>query len=167
MTVRYREPRRSVLSSATVLVLGLAATAATGTAEGQSPASGIQVTRSVTATATFAPRTSLRVSTQVLRFHVADEAIAAEAVVEFAAGARTSKDGEVVLVVRTPAEMSGMMLTVNGGTTDTVSGTVANGDGTVVARWVGGGSKNGHLQFLLRAAPGMYAIPVTFQLSAL
>ena len=79
--------------------------------------------------------------------------------VEFAAGARTSKDGEVVLVVRTPAELSGMMLTVCGGTTDAVSETVAKADGTVIARWVGGGSKNGHLQFRLRAAPGMYAIP--------
>ncbi len=125
------------------------------------------VTKSVTATATVATRTSLRVSTHVLRFHVTDEAIAAEAVVEFAAGARTSKEGEVVLVVRTPAEMSGLSLTVSGGTTDAVSGTVAHADGTVIARWVGGGSKNGHLQFQLRAAPGIYAIPVTFQLNAL
>jgi len=69
--------------------------------------------------------------------------------------------------VRTSAEMSGMMLTVSGGTTDIVPGTLANDDGTVVARWVGGGSKNGKLQFSLRAAPGMYAIPLTFQLSAL
>jgi hypothetical protein len=150
-----------------VLALALAATVATRAAEGQSPVSGAWVTKSVTATVAFAPRTSLRVSTQVLRFHVTDEAIAAEAVVEFAAGARTSKDGEVVLVVRTPAEIPGMTLMVGGGTTDAVSGTVANGDATVVARWIGGGSKNGQLQFLLRAAPGMYAIPVTFHLSAL
>jgi len=150
-----------------VLVVGLAATAATGAAEGQWPASGAGVTKSVTATATFASRTSLRVSTHVLRFHVTDEAIAAEAVVEFAAGARTSRDGEVALVVRTAAEMSGMMLTVSGGTSGAVPGTVANADATVIARWAGGGSRNGHLHFRLRAAPGTYAVPVTFQLSAL
>ena len=166
MTVRHRERRRPLLTSASVL-LGLAATAATGAAAGQWPASGAAVTKSVTATATFASRTSLRVSTQVLRFHVTDEAVAAEAVVEFAAGARTSRDAEVVLVVRTPTEMSGMMLTVSGGTPDAVPGTVANADGTVVARWVGGGGRNGHLQFRLRAAPGTSASPVTFQLSAL
>ena len=77
-----------------------------------------------------------------------------------------SKDGEVVLVVRTPAEMYGMTLTVNGGTTDTCRGPSQ----TAMApfRAVGWGwRKNGRLQFLLRAAPGMYAIPVTFELSAL
>ena len=166
--MRHFEPRRPFFTSATVLVLALAASALlTGASGGQSPASGARVTKNVTATATFAPRTSLRVSTQVLRFHVADEAIAAEAVVEFAAGARTGKDGEVVLVLRTSAEMYGMTLTLSGGTTDTVPGTVANGDGTVIARWVGGGSKSGRLQFLLRAAPGAYAIPVAFELNAL
>jgi hypothetical protein len=126
-----------------------------------------QVTERVTAQATFAPRTSLQVSSQVLRFEVTDASIPAEATVEYAAGARTRNDGEVMLVVRIPLEMSGMTLTVSGGTTAAVSRVVTRGESTVVARWVGGGRKTGHLQFQLRAAPGVYAIPVSFELNAL
>ena len=47
-----------------------------------------------------------------------------------------------MLVVRTPAEMHGMTLTRQPvARRSTVPGTVANGDGTVIARWVGGGSE--------------------------
>ena len=95
-TVRLLDTRRLLLLPAAVLALGFAGTAVTAGSEEQSPAA--QATDSLTATATFGPRTSLEVSSQVLRFQVPEASTAAEATVSFAAGARTRTDGEVELV---------------------------------------------------------------------
>ena len=121
---------------------------------------------STTARAVISLRTALDLSTSVLQFHVTDGQFA-EVSVPFAAAARTTTNGEVVLVVRVPSEVPPTALTVVGGTEGVVLGMVATGDATVVGRWVGGGRRTGQLQFRLRATPGVHAIPVSFQLEAL
>jgi hypothetical protein len=121
---------------------------------------------STAARAVIGRRTALDLSASVLQFHVTDAGQFAEASVTFAAAARTTTNGEVVLVVRVPSEVPPTALTVVGGTEGVVPGMVASGDATVVARWVGGGRRTGQLQFRLRATPGVHAIPVSFQLEA-
>jgi hypothetical protein len=165
--VRLLDTRRPFLLTATVLALGFAGTAHTAESEGQSSAA--QATHSLTATATFGARTALEVSSQVLRFHVTDPSIAAEATVSFAAGARTTTDGEVVLVLEL-AEQGGAAqgaLSIVGGSEGTIAGPVpteARDTPTVAARWVGGGMRTGGVTFRLQAPPGQYDIPVKFQL---
>ena len=136
-------------------------TAVYGTFEGRALAQ--QVTRSVSATVTFAPRTSLQVSSQVLRFDVTDTSIPAEATVEFSAGARTRTGGHVMLVAR--VETAHPTLTIVAGTEGTIAGAVAPGTTTVAARWAGGGLRTGRVTFRLQAAPGHYDIPVSFLLN--
>ena len=171
--MRHREPRRPLLTSATVLVLGLAATAAPGGADGQSPAA--QATHSVTATATFGPWTSVEVSSHVLRFHVSDESVPTEAVVAFTAGARTRTNGEVLLVVEVAdqgveAQGAPGALAIVGGPEGTIAGAVARQTPTVAARWIGGGFRTGSVTFRLQAPPGQYRhpgqVPVTHSLTA-
>jgi hypothetical protein len=110
-------------------------------------------------------RSSLQVSTSVLIFQVTDNARPAEAVVSFVAAARTAIDGEVRLTMRRAPEAEGMALTVVGGSEGILPVAVA-GDVTLVARWIGGGRRNGHLRLQLRGAPGTYAIPVNLELNA-
>ena len=165
--VRLLDTRRLFLLSATVLALGFARTAVTAGSEGQSSAA--QATHSLTATATFAPRTSLEVSSQVLRFHVTDGSTAAEATLSFAAGARTRTDGEVVLVFEI-ADQGGApqgALSIVGGSEGTIAGLVqteARDTPSVAARWAGGGMRTGAMTFRLHAPPGQYDIPIKFQL---
>ena len=161
---RHLESRRLVRTSATVLACGLAATAVAGAAGGQSPAA--QAAQSLTAVATFGPRTALEVSSHVLRFNVTDASIPAEAVVTFTAGARTRTDGDVLLFVETAsqgAEAPGALAIV-GGAEGTIAGSVARDAPTVAVRWLGGGLRTGGVRFRLQAPPGQYDIPVRFQL---
>ena len=163
--VRLLDTRRFLLS-ATILALGFAGTAVTAGSEGQSSAA--QATHSLTATATFGPRTSLEVSSQVLRFHITDGS-GAEATLSFAAGARTRTDGEVVLVfeiVDQGGAPQGALSSV-GGSDGTIAGPVqteARGTPSVAARWAGGGMRTGAVTFRLHAPPVQYDIPVKFQL---
>jgi hypothetical protein len=165
---RFMELRPFVLL-ATVLAIVPARPLALG--EPVSQGSAPQVTQSVTATATFGPRTSLQVSSQVLQFHVTDAWIPAEATVEFAAGARTRSGGEVLLVVqvRDPErlwpETAGQSLTIVAGTEGTMAGSVVHDAPAVAARWIGGGLRTGRVTFRLQAAPGQYTVPVTFLLN--
>ena len=124
-----------------------------------------QASQAISATATFAPRTSLQVSSQVLQFHVTDGSSVAEASVEFAAGARTRNGGDVMLVVEAPPLPPGGALTMAAGTEGTIATAVVQDAPTVVARWVGAGLRTGRVTFQLKAAPGRYEIPVRFLLN--
>jgi hypothetical protein len=157
-----RAPQLRFLASAAIL-LSIVVQATSLGAE----ASANLASASTTARAAIGRRTALDPSTSVLHFHVTDASQLAEASVTFAAAARTTANGEVVLLVRVPSDVSPMALTVAGGTEGAVLGIVASGDATVVGRWVGGGRRTGELQFQLRAAPGAYSIPVSFRLEAL
>jgi len=128
--------------------------------------SEIVASTTTTASATVHRRAALDLSTSVLQFHVTDGVQQAEVSVTFAVAARIAADGQVLLVVQVPSEIQGTTLTVVGGSEGAVSGIVAPGETTIVGRWVGGGRRTGHLEFRLRAAPGVYSIPVTFRLDA-
>jgi hypothetical protein len=157
-----RAPQLRFLASAAILLSIVVQATSLGAEASANLASG-----STTARAVIGRRTALDLSTSVLQFHVTDASQLAEASVTFAAAARTTANGEVVLLVRVPSDVSPMALTVAGGTEGAVLGIVASGDATVVGRWVGGGRRTGELQFQLRAAPGVYSIPVSFRLEAL
>jgi hypothetical protein len=130
-------------------------------------------TATIVAIATFAPRTALRVSTQVLRFEVPAGETEGTASVDFSAGARVAPGAEVVLTVEPLRSVEGPG---GAGDVETVVGFSGEGAGTqsgtlrmtpaVAARWSGGGLREGRLVFTLRAdAPGVYTVPVRFQLS--
>jgi hypothetical protein len=168
---RASPPLRTPASFAIALAIGLSTTALHGALEG--PASAQHVTERVTATATFAPRASLQVSTQVLRFDVIDAAIPALATVEFVAGVRTRIGGDVRLIVEVtdlaavPSGSAGQALTIVGGTDGMTPGDVSPYEPTVVGRWAGGGLRSGRVTFRLLAAPGVYLIPINFRVDAL
>jgi hypothetical protein len=123
-------------------------------------------------TAQFAPRTSLKVSSELLQFDVAQGT--AMTTIEFSAGARTPSQGEIVLSVEPLRGLSGP-----GGAADVDAAITVSGDGegllstrldsastTVVGRWHGSGLHRGRLVFTLNApAAGAYSMPVRFVLS--
>ena len=120
-----------------------------------------------------ATRTSLKVSSDVLRFDVARDGGAATAVIDFSAGARVTSGADVVLSVEPLRAIDGP-----GGAADVESSLSFSGEGpgvlagsltrdtTVVGRWQGSGLREGRLVFTLRAnASGTYTLPVRFVLS--
>jgi hypothetical protein len=128
----------------------------------------------VTVTARFDSRTSLVVSTRVLRFAVTDPAQPAVEVVDVQAAARTAAGAEIVLSVESLAAPHGPGGPAPGGGTISFEG---RGDGltagslgpssTVAGRWTGSGKRSGQLVFALRSErSGTYTIPVRFVLSA-
>jgi hypothetical protein len=133
------------------------------------------VSTSVVVTAQFSSRTSLRVSTEVLRFEVTPTGGPATAAVDFSAGVRTQSGAEVMLSVQrrsadgalgetdraTPISFAGQ----GGGTLD---GSLDSASAQAVAgRWTGSGLRHGRLVFSLQTgAPGAHIVPVRFVLSA-
>ena len=124
--------------------------------------------------AQVAARTSLRVSSDVLRFDVAGPGATATAVIEFSAGTRTASDENVVLTVEPLRAIAGpggaadveTTLSVNGDGEGLLPAVVSSTGGTVVGRWQGSGRRTGRLLFALRAdASGSYSMPVRFVLS--
>ena len=125
--------------------------------------------------AQFSARTSLKVSSDLLQFTVAESGGAATAAVEFSAGARTPASNDVVLTVEPLRAIEGP-----GGAADTETALSVGGEGaglqaaqiaashsTIVGRWQGSGVRQGRLVFTLRAASsGTYTVPVRFVLSA-
>jgi hypothetical protein len=131
-------------------------------------------TASLSVTAEFRARTSLKLSNQLLQFEASGDGSDAIAVVDFSAGARTRSGGEVVLTVEPVGGTSGPGGAADVETAVTFSGT---GDGmlagalrslspSVVGRWTGSGLRTGRVNFALRAAAaGTYTVPVRFVLS--
>ena len=159
-----RPLRRSIAASVTLCAV-LALARAAGAAE--------TATSSVAVTATFASRTSLRVSTQILEFEIATPGGEAVAVVDFSAGARTRQGGDGLLTVEAEKAMAGP-----GGAADAETSVSFSGDGdgaldgtlatapSLAGRWTGSGRRSGRVTFALRAsAPGTYTMPVRFVLS--
>ena len=151
-----------------IVVLGtLLCPAANGAAQNVARAS-------VAIKADFAPRTSLRVSTDLLQFDVPQPGGTATAAVVFSAGARTPSQGEIVLSVEPVRGLAGP-----GGAADVDAAISVAGEGdgllptrldsthtTVVGRWHGSGLRQGRLVFTLNApASGTYSMPVRFVLS--
>ena len=122
-------------------------------------------TSTLTATASFAPRTSLTISTPTLRFVVTDPAIPALATVDYSAAARTVANGEVTLVMRVAGEVPpDGMLRISAGSGGVVVGGVVALEDVAAARWTGSGLRTGRMTVALSARPGTYDVPVTFVL---
>jgi hypothetical protein len=117
----------------------------------------------------FAPRSSLTVSTPRLRFDVAEDGTVGDAVVDYRVAARTRRDGGVLLTVASnggvEAEngVSTTGLTVLCGA-DAGGPALSAGQSRIVARWRDSGLREGTIRCRLvgTAAPGRYSLPVTF-----
>ena len=130
----------------------------------------------VVVTAQFSSRTSLRVSTDVLRFDVALDGDPATAAVDFSAGARTHAGAEVMLSVERRRSVGGSgdgtelesSVRFAGHGNGTLDGSLDSASSQAVAgRWAGSGLRHGRLVFALHdSAPGAYVVPVRFILSA-
>jgi hypothetical protein len=162
---------RSFARPAAVLTCALVC-GASGT---RSASAADAVTRSVVVTAQFSSRTSLRVSTEVLRFEVTPAGGPATAAVDFSAGVRTQSGAEVMLSVeRRSADGAGggtdaaTPITFAGQGSGTLDGSLDSTSARAVAgRWTGSGLRHGRLVFALHAgAPGAHTVPVRFVLSA-
>ena len=134
-----------------------------------------QVTATVPALATVHARTSLVVSSELLRFDVVEPGGRASVTVDFSAAARTAAGADVVLSVEPLTGLLGpggaadfeTTLAFDGSGEGTRGGVLDAAAPTVAAHWTGSGLRRGRLTFTLRAgAPGAYQIPVRFILSA-
>ncbi len=127
-------------------------------------------TRTVTAHVQIAARSTLVVSSQVLRFSVEHAGQPAVATVEFVAGARTQAGTEVVLTVETVTVEGlapGSRITFSGQGDAGLNGALVPPQPAVAARWIGSGRRTGRIAFALHTpAAGTYAVPVRFVLSA-
>jgi hypothetical protein len=109
-------------------------------------------------------RTSLRVSSDLLRFKVLDDGGSATATVDFNAAARVPPGANLVLTVEplpmgSPFESGGSVALGNGRALTPAQPAVA-------ARWQGSGVHAGRIVFTLRdAEPGAHELPVRFVLS--
>ena len=151
---------RGLLSlAASVLLVG----------SGQLTAMSDTTTKAVTAHAQVLSRTSLTVSSHVLQFMVPERGQAAVASIDFVAGIRSPMGAEVVLTVEAAA-IDGVppasRITFSSGGDGSLTGAMAP-QPVVAARWMGSGRRSGRIAFALHGvAPGTYAIPVRFVLSA-
>jgi hypothetical protein len=137
-------------------------------------AAGDVVRGTVVVNAQFASRTSLKVSSDLLRFDIVGPGATATATIEFSAGARTPSNGDIVLTVEPMHAMQGpggaadaeAFLSVSGEGQGLVAANVSATSGTVIGRWQGSGLRAGRLVLALRAnAAGSYSMPVRFVLS--
>lgn len=130
--------------------------------------------KNVTVNVHLATRTSLKVSSHVLRFDVAQSGGTATAALEFTAGARMPAGSDVVLSVEPMRAIDGpggaadveSDLSFAGEGQGLLAGPVAAAQSTVVGRWQGSGLREGRVIFTLRAnAAGTYSLPVRVVLS--
>lgn len=136
---------------------------------------GDTTTATLVVRAQFNSRTSLRVSSELLRFDVTAPNQPATASVDFAAGARTQADGEVLLTVERLHAIEGpggaadvdSSVRFDGQGAGTLAGELPSAGVSVAGRWQGSGMRTGNIVFALRAAAsGSYVVPVRFVLSA-
>jgi hypothetical protein len=140
-----------------------------------STASAAETTTSVVVSAQFSSRTTLKVSTDILQFDVANPGDPATAAVDFSAAARTHSGAEVLLSIEQLRNVEGpggasdleSSVTFVGLGLGTLDGALGVARPAVAARWSGSGLRQGRLLFALRAgASGSYTVPVRFVLSA-
>lgn len=135
------------------------------------------VQRSITVRADVASRTTLRVSAEMVRFHVLNTAVPATASIDFAAGARTQAAGEVIFTIEplgwteapdvdgTAAPQAGAGF---GRRDEEITAVDVSTPGRKVARrWVGSGLRHGTVRLVFRATkPGYYEVHLRVFLSA-
>ena len=158
---------RAVLTALTLAVLSL-------TIEVRSASAQNVASKDVTINVNLATRTSLKVSSRVLRFDVTQPGAIATAALEFSAGARMPAGCDLVLTVEPERGLDGpggaadaeTELRFTGEGQGMLAGSIAMGQSTVVGRWQGSGLREGRVVFVLRAsAAGSYSLPVRIVLS--
>lgn len=125
--------------------------------------------RSVTVLArtTISERTSLSVSANILEFVVAPGSTGGTASLEFTSGVRTRPGSEVLVVAEVMGPFPGA-LTFSGGGDGLTAGSLGPGGTAVIARYVGGGQRQGRIVFTLDGVqPGTHAIPIRLSVSVL
>jgi len=125
----------------------------------------------VVVTVLFSSRTSLTVSSELLRFDVAAAGETATAAVDFTAGARTVAGSEVLLSVEPAVGLHGASpgprVSFAGVGAGTLAGSLGPTGPTVAGRWAGSGLRTGRLVFSVSPpASGSYALPIRFVLTA-
>jgi len=128
--------------------------------------------RHVTVNVNLATRTSLKVSSRMLQFDVAQPGGVATAALDFTAGARMPAGCDVVLTVEALPTADGAAgkttpdLSFVGEGPGMLAGSMAGARSTIVGRWQGSGLREGRVIFTLRAsAAGTYSLPVRLVLS--
>ena len=133
----------------------------------------VYASTTVMATATFAPRPTLAVSSHVLRFRIEPGATQAEAAIDFTAAMRAMPDAQIVLTIEAGKAIQGpggaadvdAVLTFTGESDGVQTGALEANRAVVAARWSGGGQRRGRLVFTLHGpAPGVYTVPVSYLL---
>lgn len=131
-------------------------------------------TGNVVVNVTVAPRTSLKVSSRVLQFDIAEPGGIATAAMDFSAAARLASRSDVVLTVEPLRGLEGpggaadvdTSLSFAGEGDGMLAGPIAMAHSTIVGRWLGSGRREGRVIFTLRAnAAGSYSLPMQFVLS--
>jgi hypothetical protein len=157
--------RRALSTAAGAALLAFAGAGSLGAASDS-------VTRSIQVNAQVASRTSLSVSSHVLRFTVPSPNEPAVASVDFVAGVRTPAGAEVVLTVEALRELDdagpdAVVVTFAGDGEGAVRGALGSAGPAVAGRWVGSGRRTGRITFALETGTaGTYTLPVRFVLSA-
>jgi hypothetical protein len=149
--------------------LGLLLTVAVSRTDGHETA-----TAAVRVNVQIAARTSLKVSSHVLHFDVAEPGGAATASIDFSAGARAPAGADVVLTVERLHDVDGPgqaadvepTITFEGEGAGMVPGTIHCDTPSVAARWHGSGKREGRLVFTMRSsATESYNVPVRLVLA--
>lgn len=146
------------------VALAIAVVCAAGAAPRAAPQAPVRTSVQVTAVAAVEERTALTVSTPVLTFVVREDGSPATAALDFSAGVRT-RPGREVLIVGRVSDADGLsMRFASDGHQET--GRLTAGDPAVLARWSGGGRRDGRIVFTLEdAAPGIYSVPIQLTVS--
>ena len=154
---------RTLPAALTSLVLGWSLAAS-------SVSAAETATASVRVNVQVASRTSLRVSSQVLRFDVPEPGGEATASIDFTAGARVAAGADVMLTVEPIGSgLAGDATsrpTFTGEGDGMLSGAIDASTASIAGRWRGSGQRHGRLLFKVRLnAAGHYTMPVRFVLS--
>lgn len=151
-----------------IYALGITVLVALAPSRAESNADSDITTRTVTAHAQLASRTSLTVSTQLLEFIIAKPGESPMATVDFVAGARTHAGAEVLLTVEAVGAIAAdSRITFSGSGDAAAHGALVTSGPSIAGRWVGSGRRSGRLAFALHTnVTGTYRIPLRFVLSA-
>jgi hypothetical protein len=124
-------------------------------------------TVTIAARATISERTSLSVSSNSLQFVVVPGNTTATATLDFTAAVRTAPGREVVVIAE-PVVPRYEGLRFEGEGEGVLSGQLSADAPAVVARYTGGGLRQGKIAFTLEAAaPGVYTVPVRLLVTVL
>jgi hypothetical protein len=132
------------------------------------------VTSTISVNVRVAARTSLKVSSQVVRFNVLEPGAPATASIDFSAGVRVRSGADVVMTIESLRPLAGpdgaadveTSIAFDGNGDGLVSGRLDPESPSVAGRWRGSGLRLGRLSLPIRTnAAGTYTLPIRIVLS--